>query len=1252
MQKFAMAVGRMLAPFRRVLADFPRLLDAWRTDPAWLAWLSQVSGAPDLTQWDEAAQRAAIECAPSLAVSRGTLTALLQEASLLGWEVSVADPGWAQPAKDMPADLRRFPLAVAIAWPPESSLDLPSVRDRLTRLARDNSPASLPVTVLVGEGNSPTAALTLPAASHAVSGDARTVFFYGPTAPADQTVGYNLASRHPVPGPSPLAERWEGLNNRGEGKFAQGSIDAAVYSPEANGFFLFSGQQAARWDEKSASFTSIESTRDLFPGLGTSHISGVLYAAQPGGNKVLHVFSGTSCYRYKHFGEQGGENNRIEIQQLYSPNLPEQYVHDLTAVVDDPYQENVHYLISGPMCAEIDGFTFKASHLIRDLWPGLPIHTSSHERGGGSLSTTEFIVFGEDVRVSYYTRSPWKDGTVYLHTGPGVTVENVHTLKNFLAEIKASGVSGDIIIPHATIKTPGIHALYYGSPSFDSWSSNPHEFTVILPESLLSNCQFEVYSNPATCGTAIECGWLIPEDEWREGASVAFYRQSENSRLFEQNNRVVASTPPASEPTLLPSVHEFSDNSGTLTIPNPSLPPGLYAAFLLACGGRATLTYGAPLVIDLPPHGRGTLKLRGRDAASVPPDETVTFDLTPGQADNYPWPDGMLCIFAGQDPYTPDRNPVSRESIGKDQRQYTTQSFLPGGYTARWSPKDEFLLLADQLDFTVTTNSAWYGKLEAQPSSGTDINLNYSTTYIPTSANIISIFEKTSDAQAGPQINTRKESWGSSAIHVVGTATPSGSVTIRAGDFSEASPWAPGDYIIHFTGSGGGGLAEPIPFCATLPSLPEALTIDPSENITDQITATYRTDYSSPRDMLEIYEGAYDGASLQKPDGAPFLQHPAQQGRDIIALSDLTPGRYTLYYTARGSRALLAQPKTFLRNTSTGETGSIEIPGGKTYTLGDHIVIGYKTQFSDKDSKVKENRIRAVQNNREIAYQEAHDDSGKVDLGALPAGSYQIEFTGKDGSTLAPPLPLTVHARTIALTFRADKNDNWNLTKQTLKDCTSSVPLSEHPTVTNQKAQVITYTQESSKTVAMSGTLTFTSTDRRAVNVTWAMADGGEVSYTATGPKGIQVTLAPSTLLSTTAQTVTPVPSPNGPYAQATVSLTDTQHPPIVETWQNHLPFALTLAQNQPVSDNSTIKITPAPTIDAGGTSSIEFTTTISSLPSQGSVTYTFIPQGKTDPQHITLLWKKTPNNPPTYTFTIPPGAEIKADTEKWKHIE
>jgi phage tail-like protein len=374
MQEFAAAVAQLLVPYDRALDDLPRLLDSWRTDPDWLDWLSWASDAPDSRSWPDASRRAAIESAAVLAAARGTRQALDREAGLLGWELSIADPGSIVVGNEALGPRR--PLVVSLACSPADEAGLAVARSRLERMVERHCPAHIPRRVLVAEDFSPTAGLCLPE-------DGRTFFFYGPAAAGDQVVEYSFTARTPIAPPSALEQQIvkELAILEQQGSLSMTGVDAAAW--HQLGFLAISGNRVFLWDVKkygtTGGFTVQKDLTAMFPSPSGSerpeHVDDIL-TIRSGTGSGYYVFRGEYCdwYPFDKVG-QAPDTGAALISSIYTNGLPPLFHQNLGAVIEDPVRPGIHYLLSGPQCAEIEEFTYVKTHQIRDVWPGLPVRT-------------------------------------------------------------------------------------------------------------------------------------------------------------------------------------------------------------------------------------------------------------------------------------------------------------------------------------------------------------------------------------------------------------------------------------------------------------------------------------------------------------------------------------------------------------------------------------------------------------------------------------------------------------------------------------------------------------------------------------------------------------------------------------------------------------------------------------------------------------------------------------------------------------
>ncbi|MEU7164051.1 phage tail protein [Streptomyces morookaense] len=147
-QAFAAAIGETMAPVEERIDDLDTVLDPWRAPPAFLDWLTAITGARVEPGWDEIRRRKAIDLAPRLAAHRGTPYGLRLEArEILGWTppahtLDIRDPG----DEDAPPGAGRM-LTVTLTAP--AGEDQRALESRLTRLVAAHCPAHLPFKVVV-----------------------------------------------------------------------------------------------------------------------------------------------------------------------------------------------------------------------------------------------------------------------------------------------------------------------------------------------------------------------------------------------------------------------------------------------------------------------------------------------------------------------------------------------------------------------------------------------------------------------------------------------------------------------------------------------------------------------------------------------------------------------------------------------------------------------------------------------------------------------------------------------------------------------------------------------------------------------------------------------------------------------------------------------------------------------------------------------------------------------------------------------
>ncbi|MFC5802920.1 RICIN domain-containing protein [Streptomyces formicae] len=1245
MRQFAEAVGRLLSPFHTALADFPRLLDPWRTDPGWLRWLAQVCDAPELSQWGEPAQRAAIESATALTAERGTLNALRHQASLVGWELSVSDPGWVKTAAELPSEAEDHPregLAVALAWPPSETLDQHAARSLLQSMAQANCPATVPLNIFLGEGYTPTAGLTLPAAFQAHSGGARTVFFYSPGSSAiDPTVGYDLTARRPVPGPSRLDQRWKGLDTTGLTDFVKDAIDAAAYVAEKNCFLLVAGQKVAHWDGTGQRFTRVYDLNTVFPGLGSTTVDDIL-SVTSGNKKGLYVFSGDTYQHYPSPFTATGKSSH-KIKDLYTGELPAEFQRDLDAVVEDPDQDGVHYLLAGPRCAEIHGFAYRATHFIRDLWPGLPVRTSSAQTGGGALGVSELVTTGQPLTVSYYTRGRSSGAQISLYAASKVPFDDRKSLGAPVASRPATESSGSVTIPGTGIQTPGVHTLYYGDPAFGTWLADPAEFTAILPENIRKQGKITLPQAPES-GSPITFTWEGIPKAWQQGAAVVVYRGK------GPQTQTPSEQAPAAGPLAL--LTRVAGPSGLAIAPEPGLPPGEWTAFLVARGHSAWLADPALFTVTLAPLDYGTLTLTNGSQGSLPAGIDPVFTVAHSVPVGRQRADGRLRIYPGQDipqaNQLPARDAAWTASVSASSSHYEakTTGLVPGGYTAYWTAGASPAWLAPPLLFNVEIDPDKPGTLSIKPDQGNTTDITYSVPYSFTGKNIITVFECINGIAEKPVINTGKGTWGAKAI--LDAPSQHGSTTLNPASFKE-NLWAPGDYRIHFTGSGGGKLAEPQIYYATLTTPPpKGIQLDTAPDlITDQsdIKVKFSTKYQHEKNYYTTRVGDKQPAGLE-------IEKANQKGdeQSVTLSKKYLPGKYTIYFFARSSEKVqLAEPATFLVHAAKTTADSVEIVT-KSLTFGDPIKINYSTRFGGNTTpgyNSSNNKIKiCAQNEEEFKSQAATKKTDTVEFpGDLPPGSYTVHLTGKDGSQLAAPVRFNVAQRTMTFKITDATNDVWDV-RHSPVDCTGTTPPGTIPATTgNPNPAIITYTQGNAN-AAMSGSMTFTAKDTgpETITVRWAMQQNGSVAYSTQGAATLAAEFSPNGTSSWATSSTPASGAPGGgPHAEMHVRLSNQRHRSVSVTYQNFLPWTLA-RQSAPPPTNAEPSGTLPDQVPQNATSTpCTYTVISSAAPASGTATYQFTQPGQQNQQLVTLSWTSPPYpGRPIYRITPPTGATVQ----------
>ncbi|MFC5803169.1 phage tail protein [Streptomyces formicae] len=1253
MREFAERLALMLEPFPRALEDFPRLLDAWRTDPAWLDWLSQITGAPDTPQWDEAARRAAVEAAAALAAQQGTHEALIREAGLLGWELSISDPGQVT-TTDQWFGPRRS-LVVALAWSPADTVRLVSARPQLDAIVRRHCPAHVPYTVVVGEGFTPSAALSLPS-DVGDTGQPRTVFFYGPHPEGDQTVGYDLSVPAPVPGPRRLDARWSGLAQLGSvgknfGKGSAGHIDAAVCYPDL-GFYLISGDEVAVWDKSAEAFNKIAGLNSIFPNLprrqATQALDGTVAIRIPliddvlsiasGNDKGLYVFSGEHSIRYSSPGATNPETKTIK--ELYTTDLPPEFHRNLDAVVEDPFREGIHYLIKGPQCAEADGFTYKATHLIRDLWPGLPVRTASEQTGGGALTIEATLVpLHSGFRLSYFARALTEGAQVYLYEGTKKTSGELAALTP-VGQKPAPGSVGNVLFEGSVLTSPGGYTLYYADPAFNKWLSDPAEFTAILKKEDYGTFSLKGDAGGKTANRknpVFTCQTRYPQ-----GATLSLYNADEKASELDQAQKEIP-TPLFSKP-----IATISDSQDVTA--DKTFPPGPYKAYLLARDGHAFLAEPLKdIALTLDPSAIGTLHLGGTEAddqkGTIPLDRKPVISYTPSGDET--WTSGTLHIF----PQTPqDASPntlpaaaavLTYDTVDLKSPFTLTGSLQVGGYIAYFCAGKAWL--AKPKRFTVTAPAA-SGELKVKtPSSnGTANVLTYTTKYADNGNRIVVIPEHDTKP---PEINTDLSQWHDCVYHLAATKQ-NDEITITAADLlpqASSLEAMPGVYDVHFVTDTGAPLAAPTKISVTLaPSQYETLRITdpehPETGITTASTVTveYTNKYFSPNHDHHI--------AVNGPAGW-ITNTKIQQGqtRQTIPVAS-KPGRYTINYWAYP--VPLAAPLAYLVHAA--PAGAITLPQTSP-NVGDKISVGYQTEFPWTEGTSDPNRIEIYNKNDQpgksqpVQSLKAPGKTGTVEAVGLPGGQYRVHFLGKDNSTLAPAQDIEVKARTVILHIADTTHDRWTVKPVSLKDCRAgnestvpATPIKGTPAYTD-----VTFTQ-STVTNEMSGTLECTHPEYdQKLNITWTMKTADEsITYKTTDSDEL------TAKFSSDKTTWNNPASGTGPNAQIWVNLQNAKHRTLSATITNTFPFVLQLKE-APQPDNATPTTAPQ---DIPKEEAKKFTYTTDSSPedSKGTVTYKFTPPDKPE-QTLTLSWASHPDKkPPEYTFTLPDKATIEGDKNVW----
>ncbi|MEU6709105.1 phage tail protein [Streptomyces wuyuanensis] len=1248
MREFAERVALMLQPFPRALDDFPRLLDAWRTDSAWLDWLTQITGAPGTAQWDEAARRAAIESAASLTARQGTHEALVREAALLGWELSVSDPGQVS-MPNQPLGPRR-PLVVALAWSPADAIRLVTARPQLDAMVRRHCPAHVPHTVVVSEGFAPSAALSLPPGLVGDTQPHQTVFFYGPHLESDQTVGYDLSVPAPVPGSRRLDERWSGLNQLGENgrDFTKGYIDGTAYYPEF-GFYLISGERVARWDKSALAFTKIATLSEVFPGLPrpaddpeqpriTQPIVDDVLSVPSGINKGLYVFSGEDSYYYT---SPGAKNpNKKKIKELYTSDLPPEFHRDLDAVAEDPLREGVHFLINGPQCAEIDGFAYKATHLIRDIWPGLPVRTASGQIGGGALTIgAELVPLHVGFRISYFARTLSEGAWVYLYEGTKKPSGELTGLDP-VSQKKAPGSAGTLMFEDDVLTSPGSYTFYYIDPAFNKLLSDPAEFTAILKKEDYGTFALKGGNIANRKSPAFTCQTPYPR-----GAALSLYSAGDRTSDLDEAQKDVP-TPLLSKP-----IRQTTGAQEVAT--SQTFPPGPYKAYLLARDGHAFLAEPLKdITLALDAGDVGTLKLEGtadNGKGTIPLGDKTVVSYTSISTEK--WTTGTLHVFPQTSQDAPANTLPSVAAVTsfavKLDTPYTLPSPLPvGGYTSYFCAGKAWL--AEPKRFTVTAPLS-SGKLTIKTSSsgGSPNVLTYATQYADPHNQIVVVPEF--NAQ-DPTINTDASQW-TGCVYRTAASEQSGTITITAADLLPPnSPLEamPGIYCVHFLTATGGPLAEPELIKVTLnPSQYESLRIaspaNPDKDITTKgpVKLEFTNKYFSPQHPHHIY--------IVGPKGS-IHNGITEENRTTLEISkNLYPGKHTVNYWAYP--VPLAEPISFLVHAAPSE-GKLAPPATAPY-MGDKITIGYETKFSEIAGYAEDNRVEIYRTSdqpgkdKPVQSLKVAGKKGTVEAAGLTSDDYRVHFLGKDDSVLAPAQALTVKARTVILHIADSTQDSWTATPTELTGCTTSGQSSIPPTPDNANTTYVNVTFTQNALVdQLSATLTCEHPEHdQKVNIKWTMKTADESTlYTVDGPEGLtaQFSLDQNTWSSTA--TCLKGDSGGGPTAEIWVKLQNIKHRSLSITLDNTLTFPMNL-EGTPTAINAVAKDSAKPeSVGTGETKKFTYTAVASPDDSSGTVTYKFKRPDRDQEEVLVLAWTSHPGKtPPEYTIKLPDEASIEA---------
>ncbi|MGY9069825.1 phage tail protein [Streptomyces sp. CAS3] len=1274
MQEFAAAVAELLKPYGKALDELPNLLDSWLTDPEWLDWLSWASGAPGSASWPDAARRAAIESAAMLAAARGTRQALEREAGLLGWELSIADPGGVVKG-EAPAGQRR-PLVVSLAWPPTDEPGLAIARSRLTRMVERHCPAHVPWRVLVADGFSPTAGLGLPE-------DQRAVFFYRPAPGGDQAVEYSFTARTPI-APSDLEQQIV----KELALLGAPGVDAAAW--HELGFLITSGNTVYLWDKKkygtTGGFTVKRDLEKMFPppvmaaSQQPQSVNDIL-AIRSGDKPGYYVFRGECCDRYPfdrvgqaYTAGQAGE--RRLISELYT-NLPLPFQRDLDAAIEDPLRPGIHYLLSGPHCAEIEiqgegeneRFMYCRDHLIRDLWPGLPVWPSTVGVGGGMISLlSDMHTCGNPLQVSYSARRSIVGAQLQIYPAPPVPYENRYSLPTpgpHRVE-EATLQRGSVTFGEQAVDSPGVYTVYYVLPAFKTWLADPVSFTAVLEN---PNGVLKLEPDPGDTSHVMRKAVAFSFDsEHVQGAAIKVYAAS--------------AEPVPQKPHALETVRtiQISQTRGKSTVSGGApYPPGDYTAYLVARGGFAWLAQPLPFTAILLDEERGTLVIGnpGQDEQGCLPGGPVSFPIAykpnPLTTDAV-WAQGTVKIYrqdeepADAPPNTlPDGSPLATQEADLRIQPTAVNNLLPGGYSAYFcAPGDSTAWLTERKRFTVSAPTLGELTVTDPGKAGTPVVLDYGTDY-PDPANKIAVFEFTEgEDHREPVLNTDSTTWpGLTCAKTV--AGREGTVSLTAEDLApEGQVAAPGDYRVFFVSSGGGNLADPVMVCSTLkPDEQYGQITLVSPNLDAITTATainldLATSYPHAKNQVRVCPGA---APEPLPDTA-VITKALSSGPVTIEEQKLMPGKYTVYFTARNSLALLAPPFTFLVNAAITEDDYIE-PDIETGLQGiSPVTITYSTRFSQESGyDDSDNRILVTLSSKTSSFEQreysATGPSGSVEINDLPIGDYKVQFIGKDDSQLAEPTAFSVTPRTVELTLQDATYDTWKAPAQaTTTGCTATKP-SDIPAASpgnsgqpvsvifTQTSDTVFPTRPAGTAAAMKGDLPYTHAEHSdPVTLFWTMQQDGMVTYRAQAPNGCRALLSTSP-----PENKTQLPDTDGVADQppaVSIALHNDNHRTTSVTLHNTLsaPLALEGTPQQPV--NAAFNPAPEATITAGTQGAWASTVIVTGSESSGAVSYTCTPAAETEVK-LGLAWTSPPaGQKPTYTVTLPASAKVVTDDTVW----